>query len=290
LETPGLGPVIAATIVTPDLETSLHGWTHYLHHRVAGRGRVGEKRARLWGASGLVDAPFVWLANEVGESWLRLIEVKDAIVVEPFKHRGWMSLEVNVQDVDTLRSTLDGAPFEILGEPANLELTDDIRAMQLLGPAGEVLYLTEIRAEVPPFELPRARCPVDRLFIPVLLADNLDQATRCYERFPGTAALKFETKITVVNRARGLDVETRHPVSTIQLKGRNLIEIDQLDGLRDRPVGPAGLPAGIAVIAFAAHSWPAGLPCIEGTRLVRGGGTERFELITEHRNPTEEIS
>ena len=102
--------------------------------------------------------------------------MEDAEVVDPFRHQGWMSLEISVENVDALRPDLEGSPFRVIGEPANLDVSDDIRAMQAIGPAGEVLYLTEIKAEVPPFELPFARCAVDRLFIPVLLAPDRERA------------------------------------------------------------------------------------------------------------------
>ena len=198
--------------------------------------------ARQWGLDPLAEAPMAWLANELDEPWLRLIEIQGTKAVDPFRHSGWMSLEISVDDVDALRSGMDQSPFQIIGEPADLDVSDNIRAMQAIGPAGEVLYLTEVRAEVPPFELPFARCTVDRLFIPVLLAADRDQALAVYERFPGTAGNKFETKITVINRARKIDIEQRHPVATIQLRGSNLIEIDQLDGLSPRPSNSGKLP------------------------------------------------
>ena len=279
LETPGLGPALSATIVTPDLDASLDAWTGHLHQHIHERGRIGPEQARRWGCDDLTGARQAWLANTIGEAWLRLIEVRNAEVVDPFCHRGWLSLEISVQDVDALGRELESSPFEIIGTPKNLDVSDDIRAMQVLGPAGEVLYLTEVKAAVPPFELPFARCPVDRLFIPVMLVDDRESALEFYQRFPRLAALKFETKITVINRARRLDVERQHPVATIQLKGKNLIEIDQLDGLRDRPVSAAGLPGGIALITFAVESIPDGLCSGDGVSVYHGNGGELIELI-----------
>ena len=49
----------------------------------------------------------------------------------------------------------------------------------LAGPAGETLYLTEVRAPVPPFDLPmNARFTAERLFIPVLSAPDREAAAR----------------------------------------------------------------------------------------------------------------
>jgi hypothetical protein len=288
LATSSLGPTLSATLVTPSLEHSIRAYCGFLHHHVQSRGVVSWEMARQWGLDPLAEAPMAWLANELGEPWLRLIEIQGTKAVDPFRHSGWMSLEVSVDDVDALRSGMAESPFQIIGEPANLDVSDDIRAMQVIGPAGEVLYLTEIKAAVPPFELPFARCTVDRLFIPVLLATDREVALAEYEKFPGTNGVKFETKITVINRARKLDVEQRHPVATIQLHGSNLIEIDQLDGLSTRPSNSGKLPTGIAMITFAVESIPEPTAChtvIEGNytgckaALLRGAAGELIELI-----------
>ncbi len=288
MATSSLGPALSATLVTPDLELSIRAYCDHLHHHVQIRGSVSEEMARNWQRPAMTGLPTVWLANELGEAWLQLVELKNTQPVDPFQHSGWMSLEINVENVDDLRPGLENSPFEIIGEPANLDVSDDIRAMQVIGPAGEVLYLTEVKAAVPPFELPFARCAVDRLFIPVLLAPDRDQALGVYEQFPGTQGLKFDTKITVINRAREFALEQKHPVSTLQLRGCNLIEIDQLEGLSARSALPGMVPAGIAVITFAVTSIPDHLPSItmtEGahtgcrTTLIRGAATELIQLI-----------
>lgn len=283
-----LGPVLSATLATASLENSIEAYCGFLHHHVHSRGVVSEAMARQWGLAMLAGAPMAWLANELDEPWLRLIEIQGAKAVDPFRNSGWMSLEINVEDVDSLRSGMNESPFEIIGEPANLDVSDDIRAMQVIGPSGEVLYLTEVKAEVPPFELPFARCTVDRLFIPVLLASNRDRALEVYEQFPQTNGVKFETKITVINRARQFDIDRRHPVATIQLRGKNLIEIDQLEGLNDRPSNSGKFPTGIAVISFGVAAIPASIESytvgeepIAGCQasLLQGAAGELIELI-----------
>ena len=48
-----------------------------------------------------------------------------------------------VDDVDALAAELASSPFRIIGGPADLSFSDQIRAMQVVGPAREVLYLTQ---------------------------------------------------------------------------------------------------------------------------------------------------
>jgi hypothetical protein len=129
-------------------------------------------------------------------------------------------------------------------------MSDAIRAMQVVGPSGEVLYLTEVKREVPPFDLPFARCSVDRLFIPVMTCPDREAALVHYEDLSGNEGLRFDTRITVISAALGLDREHRHPVATLQLRGSTLIEIDQVPGLRPAPFGGDLPPTGIALIHF----------------------------------------
>ena len=256
MSAPKLGPILQASLCTPDLDRTVNAWCNSLAHCLAGEDRVGVEEARLWNAPGLEGARRARLANTLNEAWLEVIENSAAEASNPFDHGGWFSLEISVQNVDELRSRIDESEFKVIGEPANLDFSEDIRAMQLLGSAGEVLYLTEVKAEVPPFELPFARCPVDRLFIPVMLSSNRDAAMAVFEQLTGTASLKFDTKITVINRARGRALDDRYPVAALQFAGKNLIEIDQLDALKPRPAAQPGLPSGILMVSFLAPNLP----------------------------------
>lgn len=279
MATSSLGPILSATIVTPDLESSIDAYCNFLHQRVHLSGHVNLRQARRLGVSSLAGAKTAWLANELDERWLRLIEIPNAEVVEPFHHKGWASLAINVTDVDALRPALNDSPFRIIGEPAALGASDDLRSLQVVGPAGESLYLTEVKAEVPPFDLPFARCLVDRVFIPVLQTDNCKQAMETYEKLSASESLNIDTNNAVIKQARNLDTDQRHPVTAIQLRGKNLIEIYQIDGLEKRPVSNAGLPAGIAFISFAADSLPESLQEAWKGSLLRGATGELFQLI-----------
>ncbi len=285
------GPTSHAVICTDRPRETVAAWCGWLRQREFGRGRLGQEQARAWRAPGLADAEAVWLANELGEPWLCVVRDDDVRPVDAFAHSGWLSLEVGVREIEALRESLRGSPFEILGEPMPLDVSDGVWAMQLRGPAGEIAYLTEIRADVPGFELTRARCDVDRLFIPVLLAASRDRALQIWKRFAGLRILRLETRITVINQARGLPTETRHPIATVQLAGGNLVEIDELRGLRERPRADGRLPPGIAIVgvecADVAAVGPeqkmygagAGPFANRGAALIDGAGGELIEFI-----------
>lgn len=268
---PRLGPVRAATVITADLAQSIAIYGEHLHLPVQSEGRFGEREAGDLGWAPLVGAPCAWLGNALGEPWLRLLEYRDAARTRPFERFGWLSLEIAVQAVDALGDALADSPFEVIGPPADLAMSDAIRAMQVTGPNGEVLYLTEVKRPLPPFELPRARCPVDRLFIPVMTCPDREAALAHYTALSGNEGLRFDTQITVISAARGLDRALAHPVATLQLGGATLIEIDQVDGLAPAPFGATEPPTGIALIHFEHPAPPHRHGC--------GAAGERYELI-----------
>ena len=275
---PELGPAVAATIITRDLDDSIAAYTQHLGQRLAGSEPFDAAQARACGWEALAGTRSAWLANALGEPWLRLVEHRDATVMAPFTHYGWLALEVAVADVDALGKTLPDSPFAIIGPPADLAMSDAIRAMQVIGPDGEVLYLTQIKRPVAGFELPTARCAVDRLFIPVMTCPDREAALAHYTALSGNDGLRFDTRITVINRALGFDIGQEHPVATLQLRGATLIEIDQVDQLAPAPFGGPALPGGIALIHFA-H--PTGHPGV-----YTGAAGERYLLVTPPQGST----
>lgn len=247
---PRLGPAQAATLIAADLDQCTAIYGEHLQHHAGDIGALDAAEASALGWSSLTGARTCWLANALGQPWLRVIENRQAEHSRPFERYGWLSLEIAVQDVDALGETLVDSPFEIIGPPADLAMSDAIRAMQVIGPCGEVLYLTEVKRPVPPFEIPQARCAVDKLFIPVMMTPDREASLAHYGALSGNEGLRFDTRITVINAARGFDRDHQHPVATLQLAGETVIEIDQVDGLAPAAFGAESPPTGIALIHF----------------------------------------
>jgi len=297
LLTAALGPTLISTLTTDRLDACVAEWCDHLHQRIHSQTRLTAKQAQAWNFPALAGTRVTWLENLNGDPWLRIIEDPQATPIAPFQEPGWLSLEICVTDVDSLREELRGSPFDIIGEPADLDISPDIRAMQLVGSAGEVLYLTQIKAPVPGFDLPAARCIVDKLFIPILLATSREAAAAVYRQFPDTKSSQFDTKITVVNRAHNLPLDQRHPVAVIHLAGSHLIEIDEIRSLKkgsyDGSTFPSTMPPGISMISFAINDLAA-IPASSPTyiiedgpyanshaSLIRGQAGELIELIAQ---------
>jgi hypothetical protein len=291
-----LGPSVTGTLVTAKFDETIAAYVNHLDMTVAELGVVDQVLADLWQTPALIGQRIATLLSPTNIPWIRVVEDKNATPADPFREIGWMALEVVVADVDALAKDLENSLFETFRPPANLDVSDKIRAMQVIGPAGEVLYLTQIGAEVPPFVLPFAQCRVDHLFIPVMCCHDRETATAFYEGFSGAKAFRFDTKITSLNKAYGYDLDRRHPVSTVQLAGATMIEIDQIAESKPKAVAKGSLPSGIAMISYEVDdidsltvNWVSSPKALAGALykgrkagLVHCPGGEIIELIARH--------
>jgi len=246
------GPITGVTICTADLAASHRCYTEHLGYRSIGSGRISPQLAALWHCPGMAGARYTLLASAAGDDFrFRFIEHRLASHHVAFATHGWNAAELIVRDVDTLAGRLESSSFEVFGAPANLSFTDDIRAMQIRGPAGEVLYLTQITAPVAGLDTPVARCTVDRAFIVILGGASLESIQAAYEDtfdLPRTPVVKATVK--GMSAALGLPAETHYPISALPLRGQSFIEADEMPrSAVSREAPPGMLPAGIAMVS-----------------------------------------
>ena len=250
-----LGPLLFGTVLCPSLDEALSAYRDCFEMQPQAPQEITAEVAGAWGLPALAGARSAVLRAASDVPWLRLVESTEAAPAAPFCKRGWMSLEIAVADVDALAQRLDGSPFEVVGAPANLDLSPNIRAAQVVGPGGEVLYLTEIKGEVPPFQLPQAVCAVDRLFVGVLNAGDLDASVAWYSQLAAVSGMRADTVLGAANRMRGYEAGRRHPLAVFQLSGESLLEIDSLPPWeQDQGAADGGLQYGIMHLTLAATS------------------------------------
>ncbi|MNV46474.1 hypothetical protein D3C71_1383070 [compost metagenome] len=271
-----------ATLIAPRLESVVAAYTTQLAMRLHERSTLTAGDAVALDLQHLIGAPLAWLANSLGEPVLRVIEDPQAVVGEPMFRHGWLSLEVLVGDIDTLAAGLQ-APFKVLGAAANLELSDAIRAAQVLGPCGELLYLTQIKAPVPPFDLPMTDATVASTFIGVMTTPDREASQRAWSALLGAKGWAFDTKITVLNRAYGKPLEGRYPVVVIPMPGQCMVEIDQVELPHVETTRCAGqhslclrLPA-VDDATLRDAGWQ--VTAVGNRRCLRGPAGEHVELI-----------
>lgn len=252
-----LGPISCITIAAPDLDAVESCYTHFLDYRVAGRGRIGSELASLWGCDERVaDSPYLLLGPEAGDNCVfRFVESEVDENHVPFATHGWNAAEIMVQNVDQIAERLAGSPFRIVGTPANLSFTDDIRAMQILGPGNELLYLTEFKKQLPGFDTPVARCSVDLVFIVILGGPSMNDLQDYYaEHFGVPGAPPVESRVKGMSAAFGNSPEHKYPIAALPLTGQALIEVDEMPPeAKPRTMADGRLPSGIAMVSFVGH-------------------------------------
>jgi catechol 2,3-dioxygenase-like lactoylglutathione lyase family enzyme len=267
---PRLGPIIAVTVTSADVGASLATYGAGLGYAELARGVVTSEQAAAWGAASVAGRDWALAGPPPGDGGastsaeggrvagapgaVRFVESRRPPGYLPLRHTGWAALEIAVQDVEAVAAGVEAAGFRVLRRPQALSSTTALRAMQVCGPDGEVVYLTQQLRHLDAFELPVPTLPVDGVFVAVLAARDLEVARAFYEqRFAVRRASDHPVAIKVLNDSFGLPDETAHRLSSLQLAGECLLEIDQYPAAATPRHGvPGELPPGVAVVTLAA--------------------------------------
>jgi catechol 2,3-dioxygenase-like lactoylglutathione lyase family enzyme len=262
-----LGRILAVTLNVPDLPGTIAAYERHLGYRVVADGALGREVARGWGRPALAARRAVTMEPASGaDTWLRLVQGPSYPDYAPLACSGWNAAELVVEDVDALARGLGGSPFRIVGPPADLSFSADIRAMQVAGPAQELLYLTQIKAPLPQFDTPRASSFVDRVFIVILGGPSLAAIQDFYhQRFGLPRAPVMTSAVSTLSARYGLPADHRHSIAALALAGQCYIEADEMPaGVAARPCLPGELPPGIALVTFEVDHLPAAAGIVAG--------------------------
>jgi hypothetical protein len=255
-----IGPISAVTIAAPELQRLIDSYQLYLGYELVDTGRVTHAMATLWGRSGLAGRRYGLMApkDAGGQFLFRFVESRPAPHYQPFRHFGWNAAELIVQDPDALAARLDESPFRIIGPPADLSFSDKIRAMQVLGPAKEALYLTHIKEKLPGLDTPEAKQPVDRVFIMIVGGESVASLNEFHARhFAVPEARTISAVISVLSNAFGIPPDTKHELAALALQGQSYIEADRMPGATTpRPVESGELPPAISMVSFGVDALP----------------------------------
>ena len=270
-----LGPITCVTVRTPSLAVAEEMYGRYLGYRTVSRSVLSPHQEQLWGISGLAGIPTLLMAPEAANDFVfRFVEAPADPGFRAFTRHGWQAAELIVARVDPLANRLADSPFEIVAPPMDLSFCPDIRAMQIRGPGGEILYLTEFKKPVPGLDAPPARCAVDRTFIVIVGGPSLPAMQRYYsEHFGVPEAPGMESRVQTMALAFGLSREHRFRIAALPLRNRCYIEADEMPAeAMPLPVTPRELAPGISMVSF--HGAGA-----VGINSVRGAAGELIEVI-----------
>ncbi|MEX2149747.1 MAG: hypothetical protein WD793_06005 [Steroidobacteraceae bacterium] len=279
------------TSCVPDLEAIEESYVRWLGYRVLDRGAVPEAVAGGWGAAGTAGSNYLTLGPASGEPvYLRFVEDGHSGGWRALTTHGWNVAEFVVEDVDALAASFDGSPFRIIGPPTSLQRFPMIRAMQVLGPAGECIYFTQVGSGSG-LDLAIAESFVGRVFIVVAGGPDLGAMFDAYGRFSNAIDPPVSTRVRVISLLNGLSDETEYAHGLIKLGSGTLIELDQYPATtRPRMTMDGTLAPGMAMVSFAVSgaandadlAWaaPALFPGVEASvATLRGAAGELIELV-----------
>ena len=287
---------VMATIATTNLDASLEAYQSVLGYELVAREYLSAHMADHWGLADLAGARLALLRPKSGVPvFFRFLEIEGG--ERPEKPVGWFALEICVDDVETLYERLiEGDAFKPFAKPMPLAFTDRVYPMQCKGPAGEILYLNQVRGSLPDIDLPIASSFVDHLFIAILSTPNMEGSIEYYRELLGVSVNeRHEIAYKTLNRVHGLPLDTRHKLATLGAPRHVGLEIDEYPKASARPNldKPEIIGEGILMVSFAMPSLAA-LPDSEMGKpgsfksapyngaqslITRGPANERIELI-----------
>ncbi len=246
--------IVMVTLAVPDLVATERAYAETLGFTVEARGLVSRPLARAWQAVAMEGREWVLLRPAGGaEVFLRVVHQPSAVGYQAMRSWGWNSNEILVDDPVSVRRRLEGSPFRVVGEPRGLSMNPDVVAMQAIGPAGELIYLTRIPPGRSLFNLGTAQAAIDRTFIVVLGGPDMQSMRNFYSRNLGMPVTEpAPSTISVLATAWGMDPERQFPLAIVRFAADFLVEIDEYPpGAGPRKVEPGELPPGIAMVTFS---------------------------------------
>lgn len=249
---------VMATIATTHFDATIKAYQSVLGYELVDSSNLSTIMAEQWGLAGLEGARLSLMRPQSGVPvFFRFLEISNKLSRGP--SCGWFALELCVQDVEALYQRLMKTNgFTPFAEPTPLAFTDRVYPMQCKGPAGEILYMNQVRGSLPDIDLPLANSVVDHLFIAILSAVDMEAANDFYcELMDMTVNERHEIAYKTINRVHGLPLETFHKLSTLGGPRHVGLEVDQYPGLANPPRASTAktIGEGIVMVSFITETF-----------------------------------
>jgi catechol 2,3-dioxygenase-like lactoylglutathione lyase family enzyme len=260
---PLLHGIEAVTHCVERLDVAEAAWSGVPGYVTVERGEIDADLCAAWNAPAARGLRWCVMRPASGEScYLRFIETGGRGHAPPATW-GWTATELLVTDTDDLARRLEGSGFRRLGGPADLyPRAKAPRAMQVIGPSGELVYFTRLLPGGSRYGLKQARSYVDRPFI-VTVGGPSSAALHAF--YGGALGLRIMDRTPFSNRLLaalcGAPPDTLFPTAVARIPGRRfLVEMDEFPpGVGARVREPGELPPGMSMVSFSVASLD-GLP------------------------------
>jgi len=250
-----IGPILAVTLSVPNIQISENAYRNILNYETVERGEISHELGNLWNAPLVVGRKYIIMQPESGSPvYLRFIESPDAKKEHTLGTYGWNAIELHAKNVDAIPEKLKNTEFEIVSLPRNLSSSDDIKAMQVLGPSKELVYFTTIKN--PAFGLGSAKSFIDRVFIVINAGKTMESHLNFYKD-----SLKLEVsdtqivRMSALNKILNRNSEDKHPLATAKVGNGFVIELDEYpEETKIRKTMNGDIPPGISIVSFGVDS------------------------------------
>ncbi|KPP94910.1 VOC family protein [Erythrobacter sp. HL-111] len=249
------GTILGGLSTVPDLARGIAAYRDVLGLELVEEGALSEALAASWGCPANAGSPHAVLRPGSGEPcWFRLVEQPDHPDFKPTTTYGWAAFETTVEDVWRWPDALPQDLFEIVGPPKVLEnIEPAFIPMQALGPGREMVYLNQVLGDLPDTDLPRARSPVDRIFIVVLATPDREASIAWYcERLGLARGEDYTLPYSMINDAFGLAPDTQTTITMVSHRRMPIVEVDDYPAQATPRARHDGmLPPGNALVTLA---------------------------------------
>jgi len=240
-----------ATIGAPDLDAIKPLYKDWIGYSVISEGVIRDELAASWGTPATGGRPYILMQPESGvDVFIRAIEIDPVPDYKPMTTYGWNAIEIIIDAVDDLHEKLKLSPFTIIGEPRNLGSYKTIRAMQVTGPANEVLYLTCETGDRTQSLLPLPKASVGRPFIMVVAGPDIQKLQQWYAtKFQMEKRDIRDSNIDIIQRAQNLPEDHFHQITILRMANHgNILELDGYPTeAKPRVRNDGQLPPGVAM-------------------------------------------
>lgn len=194
----------------------------------------------------------------------------------PLLGHGWNAMEVLCQNPYELAKDFAGSAFRVVIPPRPLPFDPDLHAMQVIGPAGELIYFTSLPTHKALLDLRPAERRVDEPFIAILGGPDIEAMLGFYRNQLATPTLPpASVNVRIINDEFALGDDARVPLGIVKLPRFHLIEVDEHPSAsQPRPRRDGELPPGIAMVSFDVG----GIQSPDRVQVVIGAAGEWLEL------------
>lgn len=247
-----------ATVAAPDLEVSEDHYSKWLGYVVRERGRLSPSLAKSWGAPRASGRPYILMsAPGWPDTFVRFVQTPRSNDYRPLTTFGWNVIEIVVDNPDRLRERFRDSPFEVIGEPEDLNGYPSIRAFQVRGSSDEVLYMTAELGDRSKSPLPLPKGEVGRVFIMVIAGSDISELLKFYDTHFGVKAFPVTTqRLALLQKPQGVAPDFEFPITAGALAEHgNLLEFDGFSPNATPRLRKTGeLPPGVAMASFSVRS------------------------------------